>query len=82
MNFSRRSFFRRAGGLIASVAIAQGVVRKLFDTVTNPVSADLYVDIQSGDLYYRKAFQVSPWIKLVEAGEFPKDMGSTIRGVR
>jgi hypothetical protein len=32
---NRRAFFRRFGGVIAAVAVAQGVVKKLADTVTS-----------------------------------------------
>lgn len=58
MRSNRRAFFKHFGGLIASVAVAQGVVRKLLSMSDEPVViasvwdplahvGDIYYDVQS-----------------------------------
>jgi len=81
---SRRQFFKSAGGLIASVAIAQGVVRKLFGVLSEAPTAERYEydPLKYMGDFYKVEFKTSPWINLIKAGTFPEGMGETTRSIK
>lgn len=80
MNSTRRDFFKRAGGLIASVAIAQGIVRKLFDT--RAVNPEWVTAPYEMDFVFEPAAYVGSWTFLTKEYQFPEGMGSTTRSIR
>lgn len=93
---NRRAFFRHFGGLIAAAAVAQGVVKKLTDTVTTFTTKEMVFDpcnyagdwkiiVTQETWRFGDAVRVyhksSPWVRLVQKSEFPAGIGETVKGV-
>lgn len=75
---NRRSFFAKAGNLIASVAIAQSVVKswgKQTISACAPTNMSEYCGSWQFIVGWRGELASERWLTMVEGGKFPENMG-------